>query len=148
MGCRRNHEIRRSHGHFFQYYCIRRELDRVCRNSECRPFSVSRVAFDGRVLTNLQIRHAVSRTNGRSSWCLGCSHATNPRTPGSSIRRLQSSSQGMTYDLLGQRTTNFLTDTSDGICHIFYRHVHNRFPMSFYHHPVWVAGLVDMASVL
>ena|SRR6266576_2382470 len=46
------------------------------------------------------------------------------------------------------RTTNLLTDTSNGIPHIFYCHVHNRFSMSIHRHPVWVAGLVDMASVL
>lgn len=108
LGCCRDHKIHRGHGHFFQYYRIRRELDRVCLVSECRPFSVSRVVFDEPVLTSdhLQIRHAVSRTNGTASWGLGCFHATNPRTPGSSIRRLQGSRQGMTYRLLGQPTYN------------------------------------------
>jgi hypothetical protein len=51
LGCCRDHKIHRSHGHFFQYYRIRRKLDRVCLVSECRPFSVSRVAFDEPVLT-------------------------------------------------------------------------------------------------
>jgi hypothetical protein len=55
----------------------------------------------------------------------------------------------MTYSYqVNPRTTYLLTDTSDGIPHIFYCHVHNRFSMSIYPHPVWVAGLVDMASVL
>jgi hypothetical protein len=51
LGCCRDHKIHRSHGHFFQYYRIRHELDRVCLVSECRPFSVSRVALDEPVLT-------------------------------------------------------------------------------------------------
>lgn len=51
LGCCRDHKIHRSHGHFCQYYRIRRELDRVCLVSECRPFSVSRFAFDEHALT-------------------------------------------------------------------------------------------------
>jgi hypothetical protein len=51
LGCCRDHKIHRSHGHFCQYYRIRHELDRVCPVSECRPFSVSRVALDEHVLT-------------------------------------------------------------------------------------------------
>jgi hypothetical protein len=51
LGCCRDHKIRHSHGHFCQYYRIWRELDRVCLVPECRPFSVSRFAFDEPVLT-------------------------------------------------------------------------------------------------
>ena len=54
----------------------------------------------------------------------------------------------LTGHLVNSRTTDPLTDTSDGIRHIFYCHVHHRVSMSIYHYPVWVAGFLDMASVL
>ena len=50
LGCHRDHQIHCGHGHFFQYHCIRIELDRVCRAKKSR-FPVSCLASDGPILT-------------------------------------------------------------------------------------------------
>jgi len=113
-------------------------------------FLYVKLVLGGPLLTLFQIRHAISRTNGGASWSPGCFHATDSRTSGAALWGLQGSRQGMSCSLSCHRSFQhkFRPDASNGISHVFMRDVHNRVSMSIHCHSVWVAGLMDMASIL
>ena len=148
MGDRRNPQIHLCLHNSFQHHCLGLQLDRVCRDKECRPLPV-RINIPRNAKTHFSLATGCS-TAARCHCRLPSSSRSPNLFQSTKYSSLASSRLGSRW-VASPTLVDLLTPDSDspnGLLDLVHRSVLHRSSMPVDHHPVWLVRWLDLPPLL